>query len=536
MELTDYARVIWRWLWLIALGVAVALGSTFLAIRDQPPQRAAKAALMVGQAMQQQQPNSGDLGLAQDLARTYADMAMRRPVRESTMEALGLGWLPEYAVNPVPNTQLLEIRVVDTEPQRAVAVANELARQLILQTPANYSPQDMRQREFIQRQIDGWEASIEATLEEMSRLSDALGGMFSAREIADTRSQIAALEQKYNNTYNYYIQSLQYLGTGAVNTLSLIEPAIETYPIGPSKKRTLAMAGAVGLVLAVATAFLLDSLDDTLKTPVDVERSTQLTTLAGISRIPGEQMADRLITVKHPKSPISEAYRSLRTNLQFSSLDRPLRTLIVTSPSPTEGKSTTLANLGVVMAQAGRRVILVDSDLRRPVLHRIFGLENERGLTDVLLDDELSLDGHLKPTGVESLWLLNTGPLPPNPSELLGSARMSALVKRLKEEADVVLFDSPPVLAVTDASVLGAWADGVLLVTDAGQTRRSLAKEAAERLRQVGANLVGATLNRLRPGRGGYYYHYYDYNQDSQRKRRRKGLRRWLGGRNRSSR
>jgi protein-tyrosine kinase len=234
-----------------------------------------------------------------------------------------------------------------------------------------------------------------------------------------------------------------------------------------------------------------------------------------------------LITVKHPKSPISEAYRVLRTNLQFSSLDQPLRTLVVTSPNPVEGKSTTVANLGVVMAQAGKSVIVVDADLRRPVLHRIFQLNNDRGLTDVLLSAEPLLDGHLQATGVENLRLLNTGPLPPNPSELLGSQRMARLIEQLKAEADVVLFDSPPSLAVTDASVLATQTDGVLIVADAGRTRRNLARESVERFQQVGAKTLGVVLNRLKAGRGGSYY-YYNYYYGDGKKRRRRGLRRWL--------
>jgi polysaccharide biosynthesis transport protein len=509
-------------MWLIALGVAVALGSTYLAVRDQPPIYQAKATLVVGQVLEQQQPSANDIWTAQDLAQTYASIATGRKIQEGAMQALGLSWLPGYTASPVPNTQLLEIRVVDTDPQRAAAVANEVANQLILQSPGNRGPLEAQRQAFVEQQLNDLEASIEATKAEIARLQKDLGGMFSAREIADTQNQIAALQQKLSNDQANYGQLLAFLGEGSVNRLSLIEPAVAPgAPSGPGKMRTLLMAAAVGLVLAVGTAFLLEYLDDTIKTPEDVEKSMHLTTLAGISRIPEDKPGEPLITVKHPKSPISEAYRVLRTNLQFSSLDRPLRTLLVTSPNPTEGKSTTVANLGVVMAQAGRRVILVDSDLRRPVLHRIFGVENTGGLTDALLSPEPILDGHLLSTGVENLRLLNTGALPPNPSELLGSQRMAQLVERLKEEADVILFDSPPSLAVTDASVLATQTDGVLIVADAGRTRRSLARESAERLRQVGARVVGVALNRLKPGRGGYYYYYYYYSQDGKRKRKR---------------
>jgi polysaccharide biosynthesis transport protein len=512
MELRDYVRLLWRWLWLILLGVFVALGATLLALRGEPPQYEARAALLVGQALRQQQPTGTDINLERDLARTYSQIASRRPVREATMQALGMDWLPEYTVRPVPNTQLIEILVIDSDPVRVAAVANELANQLILQTPANTGPEEAQRQGFVRQQLDDLEASISATKAEIARLQEARAGMFSAREIADTQTQITALEQKLRSDQASYGQLLTYMGQGALNVLSLIEPAqIPTDPTGPSKMRTLLMAGSVGLVLALATAFLLDYLDDTVKTPEDVERAMGLTTLAGISGVPGDKPRDRLITIRHPRSPVSEAYRALRTNLQFSSLDKPLRTLVVTSPNPQEGKSTTAANLAVVMAQTGRKVILVDADLRRPLQHRIFGVKNDHGLTDVLLSADLVVDKHLKPTEVDDLHLLNTGPLPPNPSELLGSQRMAALIDQLTEEADMVLFDSPPTLAVTDASVLAAQVDGVLLVVEAGRTRRTLARQTAERMRQVGASLVGAAINRVQPGRGGYYYSYYYY-------------------------
>jgi len=525
MEIGDYLKIVWRWLWLIVLGVGVAGASTYLAVRDQPPMYQAKATLVVGQMLQEQQPSQSDVWIAQSLAQTYTEIARRGTIREAARQALGLDWLPDYQVSQVPNTQLLEIQVTDTDPLRAAAVANEVANQVIIHSPSNPNPEDAQRRAFVVKQLDDLETDIEATNDEIARQQEALGGMFSAREIADTQNQIAALQQKLNNLRANYGQLLAFMGQGAVNSLSVVEPAAApTLPMPSGKMRTVLLAAAVGLVLALGTAFLLEYLDDTIKTPDDVERAMKLTTLAGISRIGGDKMSDRLITIKHPRSPISEAYRVLRTNLQFSSLDRPLQTLVVTSPNPVEGKSTTAANLAVVMAQAGKAVVLVDADLRRPVQHRVFGVDNNRGLTEVLLDGDPVLDGNLQETGVENLRLLTTGPLPPNPSELLGSQRMARLVEQLKKEADVIVFDSPPSLAVADASVLATQADGVLIVADAGHTRRKMAREAVERFRQVGANLLGVALNRLKSGRGGYSYYYYHYYYGEGKKQRRSGL------------
>ncbi len=204
-----------------------------------------------------------------------------------------------------------------------------------------------------------------------------------------------------------------------------------------------------------------------------------------------------LITIMDPLAPASEAYRTLRMNLQFASLDHPLRTLLVTSPGPGEGKSTTLANLAVTMAQVERRVIVADCDLRRPYLHQMFGLSNESGLTTMMLDDQALNAPPLQATAVKGLQLLASGPLPPRPADLLGSQRMEQVLKRLLDDADIVILDAPPVVAVTDAVVLSTKVDGVLLVVSAGETKREHARRAIERLRKVNARVLGVVLNNV---------------------------------------
>jgi capsular exopolysaccharide synthesis family protein len=214
-----------------------------------------------------------------------------------------------------------------------------------------------------------------------------------------------------------------------------------------------------------------------------------------------------LITISEPRSPISEAYRTLRTNLDFASLDQALKTLVVTSAGVSEGKSSTLANLAVVSAQAGRKVVLVDADLRRPTLHEVFGLGNEAGLTTVMVDETALASPPLQDTGIEGLSVLTSGSLPPNPAELMGSRRMEEVIAVLADQADQVFFDTPPVVAVTDAAVLATKVDGVLLVISAGQTRREYARTAVQRLEQISARLVGTVLTNVQMGAGfkGYY-------------------------------
>jgi non-specific protein-tyrosine kinase len=199
-----------------------------------------------------------------------------------------------------------------------------------------------------------------------------------------------------------------------------------------------------------------------------------------------------LITLTDPRSPVSEAYRALRTNLSFYSVDDPIQSLVITSSASDDGKSAVAANLAVTMAQSGRRTILVDCDLRRPTLNVLFDLDAEPGLTNLILGE---YDGFpLQETGIENLRLLASGPKPPNPADMLGSKRIDALISELTNQADFVIFDSPPALAVTDAAVLGAKVDGVLLVIRAGKTRREHAERARETLEKARVRIVGSTL------------------------------------------
>ncbi len=216
----------------------------------------------------------------------------------------------------------------------------------------------------------------------------------------------------------------------------------------------------------------------------------------------------QLITITNPKSTISEAFRTLRTNIQFASLDKDIRTLMVTSSGPAEGKSTTIANLAIVMAQSEKRVLLVDADMRKPTVHHIFRVSNRAGLTNVLIG-QFSLEEMVRPTLVDGLDILTSGPIPPNPSELLASKRMSMLMSEMMDQYDMVLFDTPPVIAVTDAQILASQVDGVLLVVFYGKTPKEAALKAKNQLDNVKAKLLGVVLNNKQIKGDNYYYYYY---------------------------
>ena len=217
-----------------------------------------------------------------------------------------------------------------------------------------------------------------------------------------------------------------------------------------------------------------------------------------------------LITLTEPKSAASEAFRTLRTNIQFAGLDQPCRSIVVTSAGPEEGKTTSAANFGVVAAQAGSRVCVVDSDLRRPTLHRLFKLANTRGLTTALLEG-LAFAEVAQPTMVPKLSVLTSGPLPPNPAELVGSHRMRECLQTATEAFDLVVCDSPPLLAVGDAAALAAQCDGVIFVIRAGKTAHEVLRRIVDQIESVKGRILGVVLNRADPRRDGYYYYYRAY-------------------------
>jgi capsular exopolysaccharide synthesis family protein len=220
-----------------------------------------------------------------------------------------------------------------------------------------------------------------------------------------------------------------------------------------------------------------------------------------------------LITQTNSKSPISEAYRTLRTNLQFSMIDQELKTLMVTSAGPGEGKSTTAANLAVTYAQSGQRVLIVDCDLRKPTVHHTFFVSNRWGLSS-LIASQCELKDVCHPTDVENLYIIPSGPIPPNPSEMLMSKKMSVLITEMREHFDMIILDTPPALAVTDAQIIATKVDGCLLVVDSGKVKRDVILKAKSNLDHVNARILGVVLNNVDRKKDGAYSYYYYYGNE----------------------
>jgi capsular exopolysaccharide synthesis family protein len=287
---------------------------------------------------------------------------------------------------------------------------------------------------------------------------------------------------------------------------------VPTIPVKPRVALNVILGVIAGLVVAAGLGLLMEYLDDTVKSGQDVERVAGLTTLGMVMRF-GRRGFRRPVSGYGSRSPAAEAYRAIRTSVQFATMDRPGQVLLVTSPNAGDGKSTTAANLAVTMASAGKRVVLVDADLRKPSLHQIFNLDNSVGLTSALLSGN-GVRSSVEPSGFDNLSVLTSGPLPPNPSELLSSSRMRDLVEAMRREADAVIVDSPPALVVTDATLLAALADGTILVAEAGRTRSTALRQAVDGLSRATDRLLGVVLNKISRRGAAAYHHYYHYHGD----------------------
>jgi succinoglycan biosynthesis transport protein ExoP len=524
MELFRYIAVARRWWWLVVLLMLVAGVTSYAISQRLAPTYEATTTLIVGQSIQATELSTGDILTSQQLARTYADIAQRQPILQGTLETLGLKgtWRElkkRVRVKPVQDTQLLEIVAEASSPEVARVTADEIARQLILLSPTALQNQEKDENQrFVRQRLEALQAKIEAGQARVQELEAAMTGSLSAQEVRELQGEVNTTESLITDWENTYTQLLVFIeGKESPNYLAVIESAqADPDPVRPRILENTVLAGTIGFMLALGLIFLLEYLDDTLKSTDDLSQSLGLTSLGAVSQIKGLRYQDKLIASQNPFAPESEAYRMIRSNIQFMAADRPVKSLMVTSPMPGEGKSFTAANLGIAMGRAGLKTIIVDADLREPVQHQIFTVSNLEGLTDLLRSPELVTNSHLKPTIFENLQVITGGTLPPDPAEVLGSQRMGQLSARLSELADVVIYDSPPAVAVADAAVLSRQVDGVVLVIEAGQTRHDVARQAIMNLQQAGAHILGGVLNRASYKKSDYYC--YDYYSSSQHK------------------
>jgi capsular exopolysaccharide synthesis family protein len=466
LSLGNSLQVIQKRLGVVLLVTALLVGATLGLSLAQTPIYEASITMLVGQQRETPESPVGVYDL-QQLTGTMAEGVSSRPVAEATIRRLDLRITPEeflanLSVEQVVETQFIQVIYRDPNPERAQRVAN------------------------------------------------IVGDVFSEQiaEVSPTASSITATVWE--------------------------QAVVPDSPVSPTPLRNSLIALMLGLMFGVVLAFLLEYLDDSWDSPEEMEQVSGSPTFGIIPAYKGsksqkgvsvassslksderrtrretetDELTGRLVTTLDPMSSASEGYRTLRTNLLYALVDEPPKVIVLTSAGPGEGKSTTCANLGVVLAQAGKKTLIVDCDLRKPVMHRFFGVRNLHGIVDVLIGERQLQEVWTEP--VEGLHLVTVGPIPPNPTELLGTRRFSEVLASVREEFDYVLIDASPVGLVSDPAILATQGDGVLLLADAQNTRKGSIRNAVRDLETVGANVLGTVMNNVKVNKQSYYYQTY---------------------------
>jgi capsular exopolysaccharide synthesis family protein len=393
--------------------------------------------------------------------------------------------------------QSLEARLKREPPERRTIQRTPNQARMELQGRLSAASTELRGLEATKAKLDAEFAEGRHHMENVGPTQTRLAQLKRAQEMAQT-AYTNLEKQQEDLALRYHAQR---------DSAQIIEPAaLPTIPIRPRKALNLMFASLMGICLGVSMAFLQEFLDDRVNSPEDAERSVSLPVLGYIPMMSDGQ--DRLMTEMPAQSLISESYRGLRSAISFAAVDEPIKTLIVSSSNKGEGKSLTSVNLAIAMALDRRHVILVDADLRRPNIHRLLRLEQSPGLSDLLVD-RVPLEDALQETAVEGLQVITSGPRPPDPAELLNSARMRDLIKQLSKIADIVIFDTPPCIPVTDAQVLATKVNGVVLVLEVGEARKGALRHAKGLFDQARARTLGLVFNKVGQGGSQGYYYYY---------------------------
>ena len=440
------------------------------------------------------------------LVGTYAQMVVGPSVLEAAIASLGTGQSPDalaatVKAEPIAGTQLVKLQVTGTDAWQTARQANAIAQAFVDQI-----------QEMLRKPYAGRLATMQAEITRLSALIDDTQAEVLARTAVKLRneSELARLQgvlAEYLADYRVLRQDYEQLrlaATQASGTVVITERAHEPQEPVRNRVQYVLLAALVAVLVALGMAFLIEYLNESIRTPEDVSHVLGLSTIGMIEQF--GRGKEELIVASQPQSPATEAFRVLAANIRLSSMDSHPRTILVTSPASSEGKSVVAANLAVAMASVGLRVVVVDADLRLPRLHQLFGVSRGHGLTDALWQG--STNGHLKPTAVKGLEILTSGTLPPDPVVVLSSPHMKQLLTDLTKEADLVIIDSPPVLPVADTTILAAGVDGVLLLLRAGHARSQPTRHAVEVLRQTRTHLIGVVLNAV-PVRRDEYYRYY---------------------------
>lgn len=570
MELLQYWHIIRKRLWLLWLFGTLALLGAGYYVLSQPPQYRTSTTLAISPSALNSAVTVEVENRLVPLANTYSEFMRSRSFAQLVQTQLQPQSLPVQPTEDeisaaiitqyVQNTQLFRITVTYHNAVVAKAMADATAQMLInanveriraeqaaiRDAQIDTTPFQERDRLFelnsvLQDELTFYEEQI-ATLEQQMnvlrsgpRSTDVDARLKSIREeLIAYRSERVRLLSSLADAQKALLEETRRAST-QVDTVVVVEEALlPTEPLPRSILQPILAALAAALVLAMALAYGIEYLDYTVKTPEELDAIYGIPTQAVIGYVHEatntQDRTESLIMINAPRSPIAEAIRSLRTSVRMAGIAKPIRSLLVTSGGPGEGKTFVTTNLAISIAQSGKRVILVDLDLRRPQVHKRFGVNAAPGFSNLIVDrDEIQLDDVLHTSVVPNLRILTCGDIPPNPSELLGSEQAADLMAKLGEEADIVIYDTPPAATVTDAVLIAPLVDGAIQIVNARGPRIDMVLRTKDFLERAGARIIGPVLNRVSLNDLGYYANYYYYGSyyNSEHEKQQRGKRKW---------
>lgn len=569
MQFYRYLRLFRRQWWIFVLLEIVAIASVYYYTTNLPSVYTTSTTLFLNPNVPSNLIPYLDSSYTANLAEDYNILLKSDTFLTLVQKQL----LPKYNVSTAElqssftselesaNADVYRITVSSNDPNKAQAIANNIATVFIQnglkQTNSDTSSADQTLNDQVkvqQQELNEVKNDITDTRNQINALSAQPSSLEIQTQITNLKSNLISDYQTQSQLIGTISDLTSKLSVSSGSPAQLLDAApLPAEPKSNGLERNIIFAFVVALLLGGGLVILLDYLDYTIKTVDDLSQLTGLVTLGAVPIIKGSRPAlaaaadsaspenslssldEHLVTATDFKSVASESYRNIRTNLLFQTTSHfdmaetksylGFKILLVTSTWASEGKSITAANIAITFAQTGNKVILVDTDLRRPSIHRLFGVPNDKGFTNLVLAGPEKLSSIIKQTAVPNLAIITAGSLPPNPSELLTSSHSAKLIDTLAEVADVVILDSPPVNVVTDAAVLSNRADRVLLVVDWGRTRRDAIQRTMQNLRKVGAKLTGTVLNRVQEKSGSGYYYYYYYGEGSGKVKKRKSTR-----------
>jgi capsular exopolysaccharide synthesis family protein len=514
LELRRYIDLFLRWWWLLLVCMALTGGLSYVTSAREAPVYQAVTSMLINEASSSKGSiDLNSLWLSERLARTYVELMQSEAILSEVISRLKCPFNVQIlgtrlVVRLVKDTQLIKVSVEDTDPVRAAAICNLIPEVFISYNVSSQSSRFAESKKSLVREI----AALDKQIEQMEL---RITGLMNTTDPAESNkrssleSDLVRLQQSRSSLVQSY-ENQRLVEAQILNNVIVVDKAtVPAFPIRPRIARSVILGVFFGLLIGVMLIFFIDHLDDSIKNAEQITTGLQLPLLGVAVLLSSKDMEARPIAHKKPRSPITESFRFLRSNILFAGIDRPVRRILVTSINAQEGKSFVSANLATVFAQSGKTVALLDCDLHRPSLHKHFDKTNTLGLSGIMRQETFNIENVLRLTDEPNLSLLTAGQLPSNPAELLGSSTMGRLLDSIAETKDIMVLDSPPIGALTDAAVLANKVDGVVVVVEMGKTRFSDLQHAKEHLERSGAYVLGVVLNKAPIERSSYYYCQY---------------------------